>query len=233
MEENFSEFEKAIGVSFKDKNLLKESLTHRSYLNENQDWNLPHNERLEFLGDAVLELVITENLFIDYPKHDEGLLTSVRAALVNYQALAKVARGLNMEKYILLSRGEAKDNGRAREVILANAFEALLGAVYLDAGYRPAADFIKKHVFCNVRDVFDKNLFKDSKSLFQEIAQDRFKTTPVYKVIEEIGPDHKKTFKVGVYLEDRKVGEGEGLSKQDAEIEAARQALYAFKEIRD
>ena len=229
MEENFLNFEKSVNIIFKDKNLLKEAFTHRSYLNENQSWDLPHNERLEFLGDAVLELVVSENLFIEYPKHDEGLLTSIRAALVNYVALSKVAKEIGMEKHILMSKGEAKDNGRARDVILANAFEALVGAIYLDAGYRPVSDFIKKYVFVNVKEILEKNLYKDSKSLFQEVAQEKFKITPTYRVIEEYGPDHNKIFRVGIFLNEEKVGEGEGYSKQEAETEAAKKALYALK----
>lgn len=230
MEENFLEFENLIGISFKNKNLLKEAFTHRSYLNENQSWGIAHNERLEFLGDAVLELVVTENLFIEYPQHDEGLLTSVRAALVNYQTLSRLAKEIGMERYILMSKGEAKDNGRARDVILANAFEALLGAIYLDSGYHQSSDFIKKYVLSLTKEIFEKNLFKDAKSLFQEIAQEKFKITPTYNVVDEYGPDHNKIFKVGVFLDNKKISEGEGYSKQEAETEAAKKALHAFKE---
>lgn len=219
------EFQNKIGIRFSDEKLLLEALTHRSYLNENASWEVPHNERLEFLGDAVLELIITENLFKRYPQEDEGKLTSVRATLVNYIALAKVAYALEMEKYLFMSRGEAKDTGRAREVILANACEALIGAIYLDQGYETVAQFILAHVFVNVDEILDKELFKDSKSYFQELAQEHFKITPSYKVLDEQGPDHKKVFVVGVFLKDRKVAEGEGYSKQEAEIEAAKKGL--------
>ncbi len=230
MLKDLSSLEKKLEITFKNKELLKEALTHRSYLNENPSWPLPHNERLEFLGDAVLELVITENLFKEYPQEDEGKLTSIRAALVNYLSLAEVARTLDLEKYLLLSKGEAKDTGRARKVILANALEALLGAIYLDQGYQVVSNFIKRFIFSKAPEVIKEGLYKDAKSLFQELAQEKYKITPVYQVLEEVGPDHQKIFRVGLFLGDKKVAEGEGFSKQEAEIEAAKKGLaYVFK----
>lgn len=221
--------EKSIGVTFKTKNLLLEALTHRSYLNENPKWVVPHNERLEFLGDAVLELIITEDLFARYPKEDEGVLTSYRSALVNYQILAKVAQKLEFGKYIFLSAGEAKDVGRAREVILANTFEAVVGAIYLDQGYAVVKKFIDKFVFLNIDEVIRAGAYRDPKSYLQEIVQDKFRVTPTYKVLDERGPDHKRIFKVGVFFGDKKIAEGEGLSKQEAEVEAAESALTKEK----
>ncbi|HNU96547.1 MAG TPA: ribonuclease III, partial [Candidatus Magasanikbacteria bacterium] len=192
-------------------------------------WNLPHNERLEFLGDAVLELVITDYLFSTYKQYEEGRLTSIRAALVNYQALSKVAKSLGIEEFIIMSKGEARDTGKARDVILANACEALIGAIYLDKGYDVAKDFILKNVLVDVDEIVQKNLDKDSKSLFQEIAQEKFKITPSYKVLDEYGPDHKKIFVVGVFLNENKIADGSGLSKQEAELDAAKKAIHVLK----
>ncbi len=226
---DISLLQQQLGIQFSNADLLKESLTHRSYINENPSWNLPHNERLEFLGDAVLELIVTDYLFSKYPQYEEGRLTSIRAALVNYVALSKVAKTLGIEEYLLLSKGEARDTGKAREVILANSVEALLGSIYLDKGYEVVKDFVYKYVLVNVEEIVGRNLDKDAKSLFQEIAQEQFKITPMYKVLEEYGPDHHKTFVVGVFLNENKVAEGSGLSKQEAELEAARKGLHVFK----
>ena len=221
--------EKKINYSFKNANLLKEALTHRSYINENPSWGIPHNERFEFLGDAVLELVVTMDIFNRFPKEAEGQLTSIRAALVNYQMLASVSKSINLENFILLSKGETKDTGRAREVILANAIEALIGALYLDGGYSEAEKFIKKFVIdSNIKEVIEKGLYKDPKSSLQEIVQEKFKITPHYEVLEEWGPDHKKIFKTGVYYGDKLISEGEGYSKQESEAEAARNALKKY-----
>ncbi len=221
--------EKKINYSFKNANLLKEALTHRSYINENPSWGIPHNERFEFLGDAVLELVVTMDIFNRFPKEAEGQLTSIRAALVNYQMLASVSKSINLENFILLSKGETKDTGRAREVILANAIEALIGALYLDGGYSEAEKFIKKFVIdSNIKEIIEKGLYKDPKSSLQEIVQEKFKITPHYEVLEEWGPDHKKIFKTGVYYGDKLISEGEGYSKQESEAEAARNALKKY-----
>lgn len=218
-----------IKITFKNKDLLKEALTHRSYLNENPSETLSHNERLEFLGDAVLELIVTENLFQKHPKSAEGFLTSLRAALVNYQMLARVARQIDLENYLLLSRGESKDTGKAREVILANAFEALIGAIYLDQGYNATGDFIIRFMFPFLETIIKEGLYKDAKSFLQEIAQEKFKVTPSYRVLEESGPDHQKIFRIGVYFGDELKAEGNGSSKQEAEISAAKTALKISK----
>jgi len=226
---DLSKLEQKLGIQFKNKDLLKEAITHRSYLNENPSWNLPHNERLEFLGDAVLELAVTEDLFNQYPQYPEGQLTSLRAALVNYQAIATVARDLNLGNFILLSRGEAKDVGRAREVILANAMEALLGAIYLDNGYQGAKRVIERFVINpNLDKIIEAGLYKDPKSHLQEVVQEKLKLTPTYQILEEWGPDHKKIFRMGVYFGEKLITEGEGYSKQEAEIEAAKNALKTY-----
>ncbi|NCO15312.1 ribonuclease III [Candidatus Wolfebacteria bacterium CG18_big_fil_WC_8_21_14_2_50_39_7] len=229
MVSDLSKLEQKLGIQFKNKDLLKEAITHRSYLNENPSWNLPHNERLEFLGDAVLELAVTEDLFNQYPQYPEGQLTSLRAALVNYQAIATVARDLNLGNFILLSRGEAKDVGRAREVILANAMEALLGAIYLDNGYQGAKKIIERFVINpNLDKIIEAGLYKDPKSHLQEVVQEKLKLTPTYQILEEWGPDHKKIFRMGVYFGEKLITEGEGYSKQEAEIEAAKNALKTY-----
>jgi len=222
---DFSQFENALGVAFENKNLLKEALTHRSYLNENPSWPVPHNERLEFLGDAVLELVVTEELYGKFPEKPEGELTSFRAALVNANMLSEVAQDLNINEHIMLSRGEAKDLGRARQYILANAFEAVVGALYLDQGYEAAKSFIVKYLLPRIDEVLSKKLFRDAKSLFQERAQDDTGITPTYEVLDEWGPDHAKHFIMGVYLGKELIAKGEGPSKQEAQQQAAQAAL--------
>ena len=203
-----------------------QALTHRSYLNENPSFRVGQNERLEFLGDAVLELVVTENLYQQFPEKPEGDLTSFRAALVNSKMLSDVSVELGINEFLLLSRGEAKDVGRARQFILANAFESLVGAIYLDQGYDAAKNFIDKALMPRLPEVLEKKLYKDPKSLFQEEAQERVGITPNYEVIREWGPDHDKHFIVGVFLGKELIAEGEGPSKQAAQEEAARNALH-------
>jgi ribonuclease III len=223
---DLSVLEKTINTEFKNRDFLKEALTHRSYLNENPGWKLPHNERLEFLGDAVLELAVTKNLFTRFPDYPEGQLTSLRASLVNSQTMATAAKSILLEDYMLLSRGESKDMGKARDVILANAMEALIGAIYLDKGYESAEILIEKFIVDPYLEGIIKNgLYKDPKSQLQEIAQEKFKLTPMYQIMGEEGPDHKKMFKMGVYFGEKLIAEGEGYSKQDAEVEAAKNAL--------
>ncbi len=224
------EIEKKINYVFKNKEILDEALTHRSYLNENLKWPLPSNERLEFLGDAVLELIVTEELFKRFPDFQEGKMTSVRAALVNYIMLAEVARVINLGAYLKMSKGEARDTGRAREVILANAIEALIGAIYLDAGYEAAKKFVAGFVMTHLEEVLRHNLYLDAKSLLQEKIQEKLKLTPTYRVMEAVGPDHAKVFSVGVYFNDKLIAEGKGHSKQDAEVTAARKALELLEE---
>lgn len=225
---NSLQLEKKLAFTFQNKDLLTQALTHRSYLNENPAFRIGgHNERLEFLGDAVLELVITEMLYARFPDKPEGELTSFRAALVNAKMLADVALALDINDSMLLSRGEAKDTGRARQFILANAFEALAGAMYLDQGYVPVRDFILGVLEPRLGDVLERRLYKDPKSMFQEEAQERTGITPTYEVRRQWGPDHDKHFVIGVFLGRDLIAEGEGPSKQIAQEEAARNALHA------
>lgn len=228
---NIDLLEEKIGVGFIDKNLLWEALTHRSYINENHSWPHAHNERLEFLGDAVLELAISVLLYRKFPKSPEGDMTMLRAALVNFQRLALVAKEINLNKFILMSKGEAKDTGRAHEVILANAIESLIGAIYLDQGFKAVHSFIEKFVFSHLDEVLATKSYKDPKSELQEMAQEKLKVTPTYKVKSESGPAHEKTFLVGVYFDDKFIAEGSGQSKQEAEIEAARSALANYQDL--
>lgn len=213
-----------IGIQFSDIRLLQQALTHRSYLNENRSYGLDHNERLEFLGDAVLELIVTRYLY-DHYNNPEGELTSWRSALVNGEMLAKIAKRIGVENHLLMSRGESKDTGRARQYLLANAMEAIIGAVYLDRGYAEAEKFVLREVIGELGEILERKLYLDPKSYFQEKAQENEKITPMYKVIKEWGPDHDKHFIVGVYLRDELVAEGEGNSKQEAQREAARRGL--------
>lgn len=222
---NFGDFEKIISYTFKDKTLLREAFTHRSYLNENRAFKGAHNERLEFLGDAVLELSVTDFLYRKYSDKAEGELTSYRAALVNAVTLSSVARELSMNDFLLLSRGEAKDIGRARNIILANAFEAVVGAIYLDAGFEAANTFIEKVLFSLISDVIARRLWQDAKSFFQEKAQETFGQTPTYKILRESGPDHDKQFVVGVFIGEEMIAQGGGKSKQEAQQEAAEAGL--------
>lgn len=224
-EKDLNEFEKLIDVTFKDKETLRQAFTHRSYLNENRGLKAKHNERLEFLGDAVLELVITDYLYHEYPTKNEGDMTSIRSALVNAQTCAEVAKNLEVNDYLLLSKGEGKDIGRARSYILANALEAIIGAIYIDQGYEKARDFIIKNIAPMTEEIVKQELWVDAKSKFQERAQDVIGVTPSYKTIKEQGPDHDKTFTVGVFIHNEMIAEGEGDSKQDAEQSAARNAL--------
>jgi ribonuclease-3 len=222
---NFEPFEKSLGLKFKDKDLLMQAFAHRSYLNENPDFNLDHNERLEFLGDAVIELTVTERLYKDYPEKAEGELTNWRAALVNAKMLTSVAEELGFNDFLLLSRGEEKEGGKARAYILANTFEALVGAIFLDSGYGEADKFIKKYLLIKLSEIIKTGSYKDAKSRFQEEAQEKEGITPSYKVMKESGPDHNKLFVVGVFLGEKLVAEGEGSSKQEAEESAARLGL--------
>lgn len=224
---DFTEFEKQIGFIFKNKSFLKTAFTHRSYINENRGLRLEHNERLEFLGDAVLELIVTEFLFAKYPLKPEGELTAFRSALVNANTLSDLATKIGMNDFLLLSRGEAKDTGRARQIILANAFEALIGALFLDQGYKPAEEFIKKYLLPMTDEIVKEKMWLDSKSHFQEKAQEIVGVTPSYRTESEVGPDHDKQFTVGVYLGSEKVAEGNGRSKQEAEQSAASAGLKA------
>ncbi|MDE2037973.1 MAG: ribonuclease III [Patescibacteria group bacterium] len=229
MKTDFGSLAEHIGVAFDDISLLRTACTHRSYLNENRGSGLEHNERLEFLGDAVLELVVTSYLFRKYPKKAEGELTAFRSALVNTVSLTKVAEHIGLNDYLLLSRGEAKDNGRARSVILANAVEAVIGALYLDGGYNAAANFISEKLLntIDIERIIKEKSWLDPKSRFQEVAQEKAGITPSYKTLKEAGPDHDKKFTLGVFLGSEQVASGVGPSKQEAEQKAAEKALEA------
>lgn len=229
MSPNLDILQRKIGFKFSDLNFLKEALTHRSYLNENPSWKHDNNERLEFLGDAVLELVMTEELFTRFPEKEEGELTIYRAGMVNTKNLAAVAKTIGLDEQILLSRGETKSfAGRSRESISADAVEALIGAIYLDEGYRAASEFIQKFIIPGV-DKITKEGGKDPKSSVQEIAQSKHKITPSYKVLSESGPAHERTFKVGLYFNQELKSEGEGNSKQEAETDAAKKLLQELR----
>lgn len=224
-EKNIEKFAKSIGIEYLEEGHLKQALVHRSYLNEHADFPLGHNERLEFLGDAVLELVVTEYLFQNFDD-PEGDLTNYRAALVNGQNLAKVARTIDVEDQLYLSKGEAQDkNEKSRNYILANSMESIIGAIYLDFGWDEAKRFITDVVISTLPEILEKKLYIDPKSRFQEESQARMSITPSYKVLEESGPDHKKLFRIGAYLGKELVAEGRGTSKQEAQIDAAANSL--------
>jgi len=222
--ENVSEFANKNQIEFKNKELLNQVFIHRSYINEHRSSGLAHNERLEFLGDAVLELATTEYLFTNYDQ-PEGEMTSWRSALVKGESLSEEAKKITMDEYIRVSRGEAKNTGKARDLILANAFEALIGAIYLDQGYEAARKFVEKHIVYKLDDILKNQRYIDAKSHLQEIAQEKFSITPTYETLSETGPDHNKNFIVAVFIGKKKVGEGEGNSKQKAQIAAAADAL--------
>jgi len=223
---DFLELLKKLNIKFNNLELLKQAFTHRSYLHEHPNWNLSHNERLEFLGDAVLELAVTEYLYNQFPRSPEGELTNFRAALVNYINLSETAKNIGFNDFILLSKGEAKETGRSRQYILANTFEAFIGAYYLDQDYKSVVSFLEKILFPKLKEIIASGRHKDAKSLFQEIAQEKYGITPSYQVLREYGPDHNKIFVVGLYLKDKLISEGSGPSKQLAEIEAAQKALW-------
>jgi ribonuclease-3 len=219
-----AEFQDRIGVRFNDVSLLERAFIHRSYLNEHPKLGLEHNERLEFLGDAVLELVVTDFLYRNYP-NPEGDLTNWRSALVKTESLAAVAEKLDITSYFKLSRGEAKGNARSHALISANAIEAIIGAIYLDQGYDAASSFIDRQIISRLPDILETGTWMDPKSKFQELAQEQFGLTPNYKVLDENGPDHDKIFTIGVYVGDKLFGQGQGSSKQAAQQVAAAAAL--------
>lgn len=223
--EDMKRFSARAGIEMKDIHLLETAFTHRSYLNESRLKNREHNERLEFLGDAVLELVVTNFLFTKYPDKNEGDLTAYRAALVNAVMLGDIAEALGMNECLLLSRGEAKDTGRARATILANTFEAVVGALFLDQGLGVTTAFIERHVLVKIEDVIKSGAYRDAKSAYQEFAQEKYGLTPRYETVKAEGPDHDKRFIVELKLGDVVVSEGEGRSKQEAEQNAAEKGL--------
>ncbi len=225
-DKNFTQLQKKIKITFKNLDLLRQAMVHRSYINENPSFRLDHNERLEFLGDAVLELVVTDYLYKFFSTATEGEMTNWRASLVNSKMLSSIAQKLDIESLLYLSRGESKAGfSKGRAYILTNAFEALIGAIYLDRGYKTSEKFIKKFVLAELPMVFEKRLDVDPKSRFQEISQEKMKLTPHYQVLHEEGPDHAKKFRIGIFLGNELVASGEGTSKQEAQEEAARKAL--------
>jgi len=217
--------EEILGIKIKDKTLFETAFTHRSYLNEHPEYKNPSNERLEFLGDAVLQHLSSEYLYKNYPNEPEGRLTNFRSAVVNTVSLAKEAKRLGYGDLLLLSKGEEATGGRNREYILANTFEAALGALYIQEGTEFCREFVAKELFHKVDKIVDDELYRDSKSRFQENAQEKRGVTPIYKVVKAWGADHEKMFKVGVYINDELFGEGEGRSKQKAEQNAAIKGL--------
>jgi ribonuclease-3 len=227
MKIDFEKLAEKLNVSFSDIALLRTACTHRSYLNENRGAGMEHNERLEFLGDAVLELVVTSFLFRKYPSKAEGELTAFRSSIVNTVSLSKVGEKIGLNDYMLLSKGETKDTGRARGIIVANAVEAVIGAIYMDGGYNPAANFISDHILntIDIDEIVKNKTWIDAKSRFQEKAQEKSGLTPTYKTLKEVGPDHDKQFTLGVFIGDVQIASGTGLSKQEAEQKAAEKAL--------
>ncbi len=222
---NLAELDKALGIDFTDKSLLQRALTHRSYLNENPDYPLSDNERLEFLGDAVLDFLTAEYLYNRFPEMAEGNLTSLRAALVKRETLAQFATACNLGPYLLMSRGEAESGGREREAILCAAFEALVGAILLDQGLQAVEDFTLRCIEPEVSHILEEERYKDAKSTLQELTQGQLQITPVYRTVAERGPDHAKEFTVEVLVGDEVYGRGIGPNKQVAEQEAAKAAL--------
>lgn len=223
---SLAKLQKNIGVSFNNEDLIRQAMVHRSYINEHPDFKVGHNERLEFLGDAVLEIVVTEYLFLNFEDVPEGDLTNWRASLVNAKMLYEIAQELKIEESLYLSKGEAKDkNKKSRQFILANAVEAIIGAIYLDQGTAAAKEFIIKHIVCKLAGILENRLYLDPKSRFQEKAQEVKGITPHYQILDEVGPDHAKVFTVGLYLDEELITTGEGSSKQEAQVAAASQGL--------
>ena len=227
IQSDFNKIEKILGLEFNNIDLLKRALTHRSFLNENKEWGeIGHNERLEFLGDSILGLIVAEYLFNEYSELREGDLTALRAALINSDSLLDVADKLNLKKYLLVSKGEKNELEKSHPYFLANAIEAIVGAIYLDKGFDEAREFVAKHILSKADNIFKTEAYIDPKSLFQEKSQENLSITPIYKTLKSWGPDHLKQFRVGVYLKKELIAEGEGHSKQEAEVSAAKEALF-------
>jgi len=224
---NIPDLSTRLGISVQDDLLFETAFTHKSYANERS--GVEHNERLEFLGDAVLELATTRFLYKKFPQEPEGKLTKLRSALVSGVSLSEVASRLEFGDFIQLSRGEEASGGRAKDPLLADAFEAVVGAIYLDQGFDAAENFLKKQLFPRLPEVLEKELHLDAKSALQELVQEREDITPHYEVLSEIGPDHAKEFLSGVFVGERKIGEGRGSSKQKAEVDAAKNVLEDWK----
>lgn len=227
---NLKDLEKEIKVNFTNHDLLQQAMVHRSYINEHPNFKMGHNERLEFLGDAVLEIIVTEYLYKSFPDKPEGDLTNWRASLVNSKMLYKIANKLNFDKFLLLSKGESKDsNSKARHYILADSVEAVIGAIYLDQGLEIAKEFILNNVITNLDEIIENRTYVDPKSRFQEMSQEIVGITPSYQVLKEEGPDHAKKFTIGLYLNEELITTGEGFSKQEAQTKAAEEGLKIKK----
>ena len=229
MQNDYKKLEKKIGIKFKDADLLTRAFVHRSYINEHRNEGLEHNERLEFLGDAVLELAATRHLFDKLPDKAEGEMTSLRSALVKGKHLAEISHELGLGEYLFLSNGEEKSGGREKNYILANTLESLIGAIYLDKGHEVAGKFIENFILTRLDEIMEKELHIDAKSRFQEICQEKEDITPHYDVLSEEGPDHGKSFTMGAYIGEKLIARGEGSSKQRAEDNAAENALKVKK----
>lgn len=222
---NYNDIEKKLGVIFKNKDILNTALIHRSYINENRGKNLENNERLEFLGDSVLELIISDYIYTKYPTKPEGELTAIRSAIVRTESLADESRKLDVGQYLLMSRGEEDSGGKSKEYLLANMYEALLGAIYLDQGFAECQKYVERTLLKKVDNIVSEGLFIDPKTKVQEILQSRFKITPSYEIISEEGPDHDKYFTMALKVGNKKISEGHGSSKQRAEEDAAQNAI--------
>lgn len=222
---NYNDIEKKLGVIFKNKDILNTALIHRSYINENRGKNLENNERLEFLGDAVLELIISDYIYTKYPTKPEGELTAIRSAIVRTESLADESRKLDVGQYLLMSKGEEDSGGKSKEYLLANMYEALLGAIYLDNGFSECQKYVERTLLKKVDSIVSEGLFIDPKTKVQEILQSRFKITPTYEIISEEGPDHDKYFTMALKVGNKKISEGHGTSKQKAEEDAAQNAI--------
>lgn len=225
MNEKYLAFEKKLNLEFSNKGLLQQAFIHRSYINEHKDTGLHHNERLEFLGDAVLELVVTDFLYTKYPDVAEGRLTAYRSALVRTESIGEAARDLGMNDLLMLSKGESQDQGKARDYILANTFEAFIGSVYLDRGYESAKNVIADSLFGNIESIISEGSWRDAKSYVQEKAQEIYSETPRYELVSAEGPDHAKDFVMAIYFGNEKIAEGTGNSKQKAQQSAAQSAI--------
>jgi len=225
MDQKYLTFELDRNLNFKNKSLLQQAFIHRSYINEQNNSNLEHNERLEFLGDAVLELVVTDFLYKKFPETPEGKLTSYRSALVRTESISKAARDLGMNDLLMLSKGESQDQGKARDYILANTFEAFVGAVYLDQGYDDAKKVIAESLFNTIESIISEGSWRDAKSYVQEKSQEIYNETPRYELVSAEGPDHSKDFIMAIYFGDKKIAEGTGNSKQKAQQSAAQSAI--------
>lgn len=225
---NFDSLERKLGVTFNDKAILRTALIHRSYINENRKES-SNNERLEFLGDAVLELIISAHIFQAFPEKPEGELTALRSAIVRTESLAQESRKLCIGEYLLMSRGEEASGGRDKEYLLANAYESVLGAIYIDKGFNTCKKFVERTLLPKIGEIIEKGLFIDPKTKVQEIIQAKYKVTPVYETIKEEGPDHQKSFTVGLFVGKKKLSIGSGHSKQKAEEDAAKRVLDSFE----